>query len=608
VFGGNNAPINYSRNNGAIYDLLTDTWTIPTNLGGSIGAPEGRYQCAIGWDGDVVVVYGGERQVPGLFPGSTIPDPVFTGGVYRPATDTWLPSILDQEVSTPHFTGAQRANVWTGTSLVARGGSKQTRSVPNVDGTLPAGGVFNTGLLDWELKPNLRSGSLALPRSRVFAVWTGEWWLEWGGVGVDTGGDRGFTDGLLYELTTDLFLSRPNLNNTHPVLAQRTAHLQFWTGTHLLTWGGAGKTVSGGGQPIYTPIYSDGAVYDPVTDQWSYPADLNSGPNNPGPIGLISQVYTGDRVLAWGTNDPSTSPATRTNTGAVYHPPRGAPTSRNLGPGDVGGSAANPIVLQIGERLKHRIVCYGTPEAIVIPSNLPSWLTVGFGGPTQLVAAGTGQGNGGQNGEPPGTGAPFNPWFSAEGGTADGQWLHGTPRATDIGTYAIQLHAHNGVAPDTGIHTLYIEVPAPPVPASFTSPPPTGPTVAGELFTATVTTDGTPPVTSITMTGHPWLSISNGVITGVPPVSAGGTTQGPFILTASNGQSPDAVQVFNLAVDHAYTDINRDRAVNVTDVQLTVNIILGLAQPQWQGQGDANRDSTVNVVDVQTVVNKILNP
>jgi len=55
-------------------------------------------------------------------------------------------------------------------------------------------------------------------------------------------------------------------------------------------------------------------------------------------------------------------------------------------------------------------------------------------------------------------------------------------------------------------------------------------------------------------------------------------------------------------------DVNRDGAVNVVDVQATVNIILGITPQAYPDQGDVNGDGNVNVVDVQMIVNCILNP
>jgi hypothetical protein len=54
-------------------------------------------------------------------------------------------------------------------------------------------------------------------------------------------------------------------------------------------------------------------------------------------------------------------------------------------------------------------------------------------------------------------------------------------------------------------------------------------------------------------------------------------------------------------------DVNHSSAVNVQDVQLTVNIILSVATPAFTGQGDVNNSGTVTVADVQSIVNCILN-
>jgi len=55
-------------------------------------------------------------------------------------------------------------------------------------------------------------------------------------------------------------------------------------------------------------------------------------------------------------------------------------------------------------------------------------------------------------------------------------------------------------------------------------------------------------------------------------------------------------------------DVNQDNAIDVVDVQLTVNLILNTATPSYAGQGDANGDSALDVIDVQNIVNKILAP
>ena len=52
-------------------------------------------------------------------------------------------------------------------------------------------------------------------------------------------------------------------------------------------------------------------------------------------------------------------------------------------------------------------------------------------------------------------------------------------------------------------------------------------------------------------------------------------------------------------------DVNGDAAVNVVDVQMLVNLVLGVVTGT-PGQGDVNRDGRVDVVDVQALVNAVL--
>ena len=57
-------------------------------------------------------------------------------------------------------------------------------------------------------------------------------------------------------------------------------------------------------------------------------------------------------------------------------------------------------------------------------------------------------------------------------------------------------------------------------------------------------------------------------------------------------------------------DLNEDGVINVLDIVIEVNIILGIFIPtdsQLQA-GDLNGDGGINVLDVVLIVNLILNP
>ncbi len=594
VWGGANTVIPNPRD-GGMYDMATDNWLPLQDLELGTGLPGGSVNGFGCWTGDSVLVYGGYQSYLG--PSSfRVDESVHWGALYDPALDSWgLPPVLGTPTSTaPWFNGGF---AWTGSQLLARAGQVIHS---NFTGLATNGGVYDLKSDSWLHKPVL-NGFAGVPNGMFYSTWTGTGYIEWGGISPIVSqppfiAEEFYSRGLAYAPSFDMFPSLPNLEAPAPI-ERRVGAAVMWTGAQVLVYGGQGQPRDG----VLNPVIPVGhALYSPDHDSWSLAPGLNHTTTTS--VGAVadSRVWTGDRFVTLFGHYRNGSNTVLLNTGGVYHPPRVAPTVRNLSAGDAGASASNPLVVTVGEKFRHRIVCYGCPEAALMPTTqLPAWLNIGWGGPTQLVAHGTGAQ------APGGIGQPFSPWFSAEGLTCDGQWLQGTPTAADIGLQSFTFYAHNGVAPDTQTYTVWLEVIGSPVFTSF--PPPTTAT-AGESYSHSVTAVGNPtPV--VTLSGLPtWLSYSNGMLAGTPPISAGGTIQGPFTLSASNGQPPAATQLFSVQVAHAYTDTNRDRAVNVTDVQLTVNIILGLAQKQWPEQGDADRNSVVNVVDVQRVVNKILNP
>jgi Dockerin type I domain len=54
-------------------------------------------------------------------------------------------------------------------------------------------------------------------------------------------------------------------------------------------------------------------------------------------------------------------------------------------------------------------------------------------------------------------------------------------------------------------------------------------------------------------------------------------------------------------------DLSNDGAVDILDIQLCVNVIMGSEdEPGILGRSDANADGIVNIQDIQTIVNLIL--
>lgn len=82
---------------------------------------------------------------------------------------------------------------------------------------------------------------------------------------------------------------------------------------------------------------------------------------------------------------------------------------------------------------------------------------------------------------------------------------------------------------------------------AITSSAPTTATV-GTVYTYTIAATGTPAPT-LSVSGNPsWLSLSGNTLSGTPAMAG---TVGPITLTASNGENPNAIQTFNIAVNPA---------------------------------------------------------
>ena len=122
--------------------------------------------------------------------------------------------------------------------------------------------------------------------------------------------------------------------------------------------------------------------------------------------------------------------------------------------------------------------------------------------------------------------------------------LSGTP--TQTGDFAVTVTASNGIDPSP-TQTFTLNVTAPPSPPAFTNiSPPTSVTI-GSLFGFTYSASGYP---------HPSFNVSSGALppgltlTALGLVSGSPTQLGTFsgVITASNGNSPDATQGFSITI------------------------------------------------------------
>ena len=69
----------------------------------------------------------------------------------------------------------------------------------------------------------------------------------------------------------------------------------------------------------------------------------------------------------------------------------------------------------------------------------------------------------------------------------------------------------------------------------------------------------------------------------------------------------DAEFSWTILGGYALGDVNHDGYVNITDVSLTVNYILGNIMPVFfEENADIDQDGNVNVTDITNIVNLIL--
>jgi hypothetical protein len=98
--------MNYYWNTGGRYDPISDSWTA-TSI---VNAPDGRAIHTATWTGSQMIVWGGT-----FYDGNI--EPLNTGGIYIPATDSWTPT------STTNVPGGRYRHtaVLTGSEMIVWG-------------------------------------------------------------------------------------------------------------------------------------------------------------------------------------------------------------------------------------------------------------------------------------------------------------------------------------------------------------------------------------------------------------------------------------------------------------------------------------------------------
>lgn len=254
IWGGLETPNDVPLNSGMHGDLQDDQWK-PLSKEGALTARSGH--SAI-WTGSRMMVWGGidedaEYRADGAF--------------YELRKDKWSPLNVVQAPSAR----AYHAAFWTGSKMIIWGGTGK-------EGLVNTGGVFNAETSTWVAMNSIKAPQ---PRVNYSVIWTGSEMIVWGG---RDSSDQQLNDGARYRLETDTWLPMAKAPNQ---LQKREFHTAVWTGKEMLIWGGHNAE---------SAALGDGAVYDPVTDEWR----LITTKAPEAKRTMHSAVWTGEALLIFG--------------------------------------------------------------------------------------------------------------------------------------------------------------------------------------------------------------------------------------------------------------------------------------------------------------------
>lgn len=150
-----------------------------------------------------------------------------------------------------------------------------------LSGDLPTPGVGSpNGNTKATLADGWRVQAVPEARSNHIQIWTGSELLVWGGYDA---GDTLLRSGGRYRPATGAWLPMSELNAPSPRRGAGVA----WTGQRLLIWGGESPSFANLG---------DGAMYDPVSDTWQ-PMSASGAPVA---RSWLAMVWSGSRAIVWG--------------------------------------------------------------------------------------------------------------------------------------------------------------------------------------------------------------------------------------------------------------------------------------------------------------------
>ena len=156
-------------------------------------------------------------------------DPLNTGGIYDPDTDSWMPT---NSANAPSLRKTHTA-IWSGNEMIVWGGYDATDY-------LNTGGRYNPDTDSWTTTSTTNPPD---GRTSHTAVWTGNDMIVWGGARSSNAGPIYLDTGGNYNPEADSWTDTSIINAP----GARDSHTAVWTGSEMIVWGGGpGALVSGG--------------------------------------------------------------------------------------------------------------------------------------------------------------------------------------------------------------------------------------------------------------------------------------------------------------------------------------------------------------------------
>jgi hypothetical protein len=280
-----------------------------------------------------------------------------------------------------------------------------------------------------------------------------------------------------------------------------------------------------------------------------------------GSAGTFTVTSTGNPTAALAESGALPSGVTFTDNGDGTGTLAGTPATGTGGVYTVTLTASNGVGSPASQSFSLTV-----DEAPAITSADAASLTVGRAGSFTVTATGTPAPTVAESGALP-TGVTFSSGV-----------LSGTPAAGTTGSYPLTFTATNGVG-SPGVQSFTLTVDS--VPAITSANNTTF--VEGSPGTFTVTATGYPAPTTTEWGNLPHgVTFSGGVLSGTPTQS--GTY--PVVLTASNGVSPNATQIFTLTVSGLHiTTVSLPNATVGTPYSLQLTATGGVTPFVWKAHG-----------------------